>query len=261
MYTGIYIHTESDIIDLCNDGTDLSSASSKSPISISTDFNIVARGRMLEGQYLFQAVEVLKSKYASGSIFIASPEAYLTITQWEPIRGWDTFARTFRSTTVINRRPNGHYLIPIFSGPEEAGHWYLIVIVKQNNFRKGIVFDSLGTGNLDNNIVLRKLNDIFAPGRGRVHWESHPCVQQIELECGHRTIFAMKSICEGLSKGDEFEHCCAMASLRHPSIEQTYDPSIIRIKVKNLINEFRPDMVRAPVRNRRLIRISNRSST
>lgn len=207
---------------------------------------------------MFEAIAVLKSKYVSNTIFIASPESYLTITQWEPTQGWEEFARIFRSNVVMNNRPNGHYSIPIFSGPEDAGHWYLVVIYKQNNFKKGIIFDSLGNGNLDNNTVLRKLNDIFAPGRGRVRWESHTCIQQTELECGHRTILAMKYICEGISRDEEFDKCYALASLNHPSIEQAYDPSTIRIRVKDIINEFRPDMVVAPVRNHRFVRAVNR---
>jgi len=248
-------------INLCSEETNSSPLSPKLSTSIVSDFKIAVRGRMLEGQHMFKAIEVLKSKYSSSGVFIASPEAYLTITQWEPIQGWQAFARTFRSNTAMNHRPNGHYLIPIFSGPEEAGHWYLVVIIKQTNFKKGVIFDSIGNGNVHNNTILHTLNDIFAPGRGRVYWESCSCVQQIELECGHRTILAMQYICEGLSKGDEFENCSAMASLQHPSIEQAYDPANIRLRVRDIINEFRPDMVRAPIRNRRFTRIDTRSAT
>jgi len=194
------------------------------------------------------AIGVLQTNDNTGNIFISSPETYLTLTRWTNIQGWEAFARIFRSNIVIRQKPNGTYLMPIFSGPENGGHWYLIAVHKHGNFKQGVVIDSLGKGN-SQNPLLCKISDAFAPGRGQVRWDvNRESVLQTELECGHRTIIAMKIICDELARGSSFEQSVSRATLHNTTLSRPYEASEIRRKVNNLINTFEPHMTAVPIR-------------
>lgn len=109
------------------------------------------------------------SQYNNISIFAACPKAAQRTRDWNPTPGWDTFAGIFYSREVCSRRPNWLYLVPIFLGTEEAGHWCLIAIFKQRRLRTAAVLDLLGSGNA-NSIKGKLISQTFKPYRGHVGW-------------------------------------------------------------------------------------------
>jgi len=135
-----------------------------------------------------------------------------------------------------------------FSGPENGGHWYLIAIHKQGNSKQGVIIDSLGKGNSEDPL-LRKISEAFAPGRGQVRWDvNRESVLQTELECGHRTIMAMKIICDELARGSSFDISISKATLHNTTFSSPYDAAEIRNEVNTLINAFEPHMTAVPIR-------------
>jgi len=241
-------------INLCGTPNSLPSTNDshvERPPSVSSDFSILARNRMLEGGHMQKAIAVLQNNVNTCNIYISSPETYITVDRWTAVQGWEAFARIFRSPLVIQRKPDGIYLLPFFTGPENGGHWFLIAIHKQGRSKQGVILDSLGKCN-NQASVQRKLSDAFAPGRGNVRWDTdRVCIQQTELECGHRTILAMKIICDEVSKGSSFMHSVDKATLHNTSLSLPYEAAAIRKIVQELIQKFEPHMIAVPIRLQR----------
>jgi len=70
------------------------------------------------------------------NIFIANTSISTTLQTWKPTHGWDIRSTQFRSISVMNYKPNGTYIIPIFLGIVTGGHWNLAVIWKQSKLVK-----------------------------------------------------------------------------------------------------------------------------
>jgi len=49
-------------------------------------------------------------------------DAYLAIQSWNPNQDWQLFARVFSSQRVINEKPMGVYVQPLFTGNNAKGH-------------------------------------------------------------------------------------------------------------------------------------------
>ena len=258
--SGTPITTNIPTIDLC--GTDnflpsTTGGSARHHSSVASDFKLLARNRMLEGGHMQKAIGVLQSNIRTGNIFISSPETYITVDRWTAAQGWEAFARIFRSASVIQRKPDGIYLLPFFTGPENGGHWFLIAIHKQGRFKQGVILDSLGKGS-NQAPIQRKLSDAFVPGRGSIRWDTErECIQQTELECGHRTILAMQIICEEFTKGQSFEQSVDKATLHNTALSRPYEASEIRKLAQELIRKFEPHMTAVPIRSHRHLRHTN----
>jgi len=147
---------------------------------------------------------------------------------WTPFKGWQIIARHFRSITVLIGKPHGVYIIPIFSGNTNSGHWNIAVIWKRSNSCKGWMLDSLGQGNT-NSIEAKAIKKIFSRARLRCCWQETKCRKQNEVECGPRSIVSMVSICDDIKNGDQVETAIQKATLMHVS-ESNYISSIIRRK-------------------------------
>jgi len=148
----------------------------------------------MEGRIMNKAILNLRYS-APRNIFIANADASVAMAGWEKSKGWAAFAGSFRSVYVSSNKPNGVYLIPIFSGPSEAGHWTLAVIHKQTKSCRGWIIDSLGTGNTSSNLA-RTIKEAFSKSKIKCRWQPSLSKAQTEAECGTRVVLGMVSICE-----------------------------------------------------------------
>lgn len=162
------------------------------------------------------------------NIYVANTGISAELRTWTPIKGWKIVARHFRSIEVINMKPNGIYIIPIFSGNANSGHWNTAVIWKKSDSCKGWMLDSLGVENISSEIA-KTIKKIFSRARLRCRWQHVECRKQTEVECGPRSIVNMVSICDNIKKGDTVETAIEKATLMHIS-EENYVSSIIRRK-------------------------------
>jgi len=147
----------------------------------------------------------------------------------------------------------------MFSGGKGIGHWFLFVIRKlRRRFSKAWCIDSMGKGNVERSLK-QKIEQAFAPGRSTMKWEICESRSQEELECGPRTILAMRIIKEGMEKDLPMEDSIRLASMwQHPY--NLHTPTMIREEAAYLINRFTPAMITAPIRIRVRNRGRNRSN-
>jgi len=220
---------------------------------------IIRPSRYMLGIEMTKAIEVLRS-FATPDLYIASAEAANQIASWRLNQNWTSFARIFSSRRLIDNKLNGTYLIPMFSGDTSSGHWFLIVVRKlgRRNMKAWCV-DSLGRGSINENVIL-KIETAFAPGRAKLTWQTCQCRCQEELECGPRTVLAMRIIQQNLVNNAPIEECIRKATLQHAPFHG-YTPAMIREKVAYLVNRFMPSMISPPIRirNRNIVNPSRRS--
>ena len=220
--------------------------------------DIIRPSVCLLGDGMMKAVEVLRS-FKIPSLYVASAEASNQINAWRINQTWTQFAKMFGSKDLIDTKPNGTYLIPMFSGGKGIGHWFLFVIRKlRRRFSKAWCIDSMGKGNVERSLK-QKIEQAFAPGRSTMKWEICESRSQEELECGPRTILAMRIIKEGMEKDLPMEDSIRLASMwQHPY--NLHTPTMIREEAAYLINRFTPAMITAPIRIRVRNRGRNRSN-
>jgi len=185
------------------------------------------------------AVEVLRHRFQDLNIFIAHGLANIVIEGWNQTLGWERFGRIFETRNAIFSKPNGTYLIPIFSGGNNAGHWHLVVVQKTSRFHQGWIIDSLGQSGIDS-AVTSKIKDAFTSNRGRMTWITPQSRRQVEYECGPRTIKAMLDICKGVKEQVSIEDCIKVALLTEQ--ETNYNSDSIRREVLNLARNHHSGM-------------------
>lgn len=187
---------------------------------------------MVNNQWMFsyslgRAIRNIRIQ-ASGNIYIANTGISTALQSWQPSHGWKPIAIYFRSILVINRKPNGTYIIPVFSGDATRGHWSIAIIWKQSGTCMGWLLDSMGEGNT-NTSVPRKIRQAFGRARSKCRWQRLCCRKQKEVECGPRSIVGMINTCYHLGNGETIETAVEKASLIHIS-DVDYDPTKIRRK-------------------------------
>jgi len=167
--------------------------------------------------------------------YIAVPSATSIIANLAMDFLWEDFAIMFRSEEVCKKKPNGTYLIPIFSGTNDSGHWSFVTVYKGFKERRMWVMDSLGTGHMGAP-VMKSIKKAFSSGRLKCRFMEVKCRTQTEVECGPRTISGMVSICNSLAKGDSIDAAISKGSLEAP-IPNGYDPVDFRRKAAEWVQE------------------------
>ena len=107
----------------------------------------------------------------------------------------------------------------------------------------------MGKGTVNRNFA-QKVEKAFAPCRATLRWEPYECRSQEELECGPRTVLAMKIIKEGLEKNIPVEESIRKTTLWHHPY-QTHTPAMVREDAAHFINEYTSSMITPPLRYRR----------
>jgi len=107
----------------------------------------------------------------------------------------------------------------------------------------------MGKGHVNQNIR-QKIEGAFAPGRTTIIWEKCETRSQEELECGPRTILAMRIIKEGIERNLTVEDIIQRAALwQHPYNHHT--PIMVREEIAHFINQYTPAMITQPIYPRR----------
>jgi len=198
-------------------------------------------GRFISDDAVTMTVEVLRHTYQNHDIFIANGLANVTIENWNQTLGWERFGRIFGTRRATFTKPNGTYLIPIFSGGIDAGHWHLVVVHKTGRFHRGWIIDSLGKGKVDTTIS-PKIKSAFTTNRGRLEWTTPSSRRQVEYECGPRTLKGIIDICKGLAEEVSIETCIQRATLTESATAQSYNSGNIRREVLNLARSHNQNM-------------------
>ena len=193
------------------------------------------RGMYMSARALNRAITNIRLT-APENVYVAAPSASTIIASLPADRtSWEDFAVLFRSVNVSNKKPDGTYLIPIFSGEDAQGHWSFIAINKQYGSRRLWVMDSLGCGNTESPII-GKIKKLFSSAKLRCRIVAKECKPQTEVECGPRTVLGMVSISEALEKGKTIEEAITIGSLLTPGMT-AYDPREIRSKAAKWVRE------------------------
>ena len=216
------------------------SDSNKSSLSSSQAIATNCANTYLSGQAIKQAVEVIRDRHTP-NVFIAHSDAYLTIESWDIRLGWNNFARIFTSQRVLDEKPMGIYMIPMFTGSTSSGHWSTIVIEKRRNCCQGWVIDSLGSSDL-NRQLKEKIRRAFLPGRGRFIWTDLISRSQTECECGPRTILALHLSASIIAAGGTTARAVEEASLIHIEVTE-YKAHLVRLEAALLVDEHDPSMI------------------
>ena len=196
-------------------------------------------GKFISDDAITMSVEVLRHRFKNLNIFIAHGLANVVIEGWNQTLGWERFGRIFGTRFATFNKPNGTYLIPIFSGGDTAGHWHLVVVKKTGRFHQGWIIDSLGIGGSDS-AVTSKIKDAFTTNRGQLNWLTPKSRRQVEYECGPRTIKGMLDICNGLKDQVSIEDCIKIALLTERTTD--YQSGNIRREILNLARNHNSEM-------------------
>jgi len=170
-----------------------------------------------------RAIKFIRDIIPEG-VYIADTFISTMLQNWRNTDSWERVAAAFRKKEVIFLKPNGVYIIPIFTGCSSQGHWSMAVIHKDVASCRGWILDSLGNSNLTSNPA-KAIKSIFSSARRKFKWIRVQCKSQVEVECGSRTIVAMVSIVRSISNKTDTERAIASATLMQSS---DYDASEIR---------------------------------
>ena len=192
----------------------------------------IAKGNYMSSRAMHRAVVNIRLK-APVNTYVAVPAASSIILSLAEGHSWEDFAMIFRSITVSNTKPNGTYLIPIFSGEDTRGHWSLVVVNKAFKSRKMWIIDSLGSGD---KLVTAAIKKAFSIGRLKCRIMENDVRRQTEVECGPRTVIGMVSICDQLRLGAEIEVAIRAGGL-DTRLPNGYDSENIRRKAAEWVLE------------------------
>jgi len=95
--------------------------------------NVMNPCSWMKRKQLDLAIVVLRHECTNSNIFIAGSGAVNIIQQWNINQGWFNFARIFASNVAAHRKPDGLYIIPVFSGDTSRGHWHTLAIEKNRS--------------------------------------------------------------------------------------------------------------------------------
>jgi len=202
----------------------------------------------LSGMGITKSYDILRSQNIPG-IYFGNTESTTILQNWGPFKKWEDFARIFGSERVIDEKPNGIYLIPIFSGHEKGGHWHLIVVNKRHNCTAWIL-DSLNNAD-SQSYVHRIIKSLFCSRNRRFHWIIERCLPQTELECGIRVVHSSRIITEDINNGIDLEDGIKKATLMHLE-HGHYDSRTLRRYVSLFLNTHENHMITTLSRRRRL---------
>jgi len=215
----------------------------------------------MEGRILNMALQKLRFDAPKG-VHIASADAATDMTSWSNNEAaWKIFSRSFRDVQVCARKPHGTYLIPMFTGDTRKGHWYLVVINKQQKSCRGWVIDSLNWDHTKD-ATIGIIGKAFSKSRMKCKWMKIRTWPQTEAECGSRVIGGMLSICNKIARGGSVEHGidAAIKGLAVGTSSMSYDADMLRKQAAELLNHSEEVRAFNEERNRAIRRLFKQSN-
>jgi len=198
---------------------------------------VLTDGEFVSDDAITMAIEVLRQDSEQHQIFLANGLSNVTIDNWSSTNGWERFGRIFNSQTAMFSKPNGTYIIPMYS----PGHWYTVIVSKRGRNRcEGWILDSLRKGDSTTSSHL-KIKEAFMGSRGRFNWHTPQCWRQTENECGPRTVKSITEIVKGIKNSVSISNCIHIATMMN-NIGNTYDPRVMRREMSCMLSLHRQEM-------------------
>jgi len=187
--------------------------------------------QLVGGDAIQLAIMNLRNTAPQGT-FIGNAATSKVLSSCTSSNDWIKFAPCFGDTLAINK-PNGIYLLPLFSGSSEFGHWTLGVVEKRKKFCRVWVIDSLGRGTTTGTIF-DSIKKVFSRTRVPCKGFETLSIPQTENECGPRMLRGMVSICEAIRANDSMEEALKKAESVETA-QKNYDSLAVRRKAAMLM--------------------------
>jgi len=185
----------------------------------------LGRHQWMHSSTMDKAIKCIRCN-APSSVYIANTSISILLNNWNETQNWLQFASAFRSKEVMMRKPNGVYLIPVFTGMTDQGHWSLAVVHKTQKRSRYWILNSLGKSD-GSSKEAKAISKLFSKTRAKCKWMGITCRAQTEVECGSRTIAAMVSIVGQIKEGVQIDTAMDKATLMHIPM-QDYDSTKVR---------------------------------
>jgi len=169
---------------------------------------------------------------APENIFVGNSASSKIIEERARDGKWENFFSCFGDKRTMNK-PHGIYLIPIFSGEAQCGHWNLSIIEKKKKFCRAWVVDSLGSGSTTDQIA-QNIKRLFSRTRVPCCWKRTKATRQSENECGPRMLQGMVSIIDAIRAGKDLDEAINIAE-KADDIDGSYNSLKIRRKAASLM--------------------------
>jgi len=189
---------------------------------------MMTKWQLYSGNDLDKDIENTRAT-AGRRIYFADQDAMFLIDQFNLTNEWPRFGRMFRSRGVTNSKPAGTYVIPLFWGNRTQGHWTTVVVWRQGRRNRGFHLDSLKRSETKGG-VFDKIRKAFTGKKDKFSWTETTCFPQQELECGFRTVEAIRLISKAQSEGKGIEECIRIASMQDRNATE-YCPLKLRAQV------------------------------
>jgi len=195
---------------------------------------------MMKGGTMTDALRNI-SFSAPDQVYVANADASSFIQRWRKSDGWLLFSRCFSSTYVTNNKPHGIYIIPIFSGSNERGHWTFIVVEKAKKQCRAWLLDSLGRGDTNSDIC-KNVKIAFSRAKLRCRWMATRCFPQTEAECGSRVIMGIVKLCNQIRQGKTIEQALEAVQAWVPGGSCSYDSLEVRRSAAEWLNPIQEEV-------------------
>jgi len=195
---------------------------------------MMTRWQRFSGFDLDKDIALTKNIAPTGTFF-ANQDAMIIINLFQLTEEWSRFGRMFQSVGVRSSKPQGHYIIPLFWGEHNSGHWTVVIVWRAGRRNRGFHLDPLGKSSVMGP-VFEKIKKAFTGKRDKFSWVETTCFPQVELECGFRTVEAIRMFCEEKGRGTPTTECIQAASFSNYDAE-SYCSLRLREKVAERIWE------------------------
>lgn len=139
-------------------------------------------------------LKFLREFFPNQNTYFANSGAIDTLRMLRQNEGWSRFFRCFGSPSVTTNKPNGFYVIPLYTGEGVTmGHWMLIAINTNDHLINGWHIVSSGPGSASGN-TFATIRKCFQSHLDDFVWNSTASTPQKEVECGPCTLLAMHKI-------------------------------------------------------------------
>ena len=179
---------------------------------------MMTRWQRFSGFDLDKDIAITKNAAPTGTYF-ADQDAMIIINLFQLTDEWSRFGRMFKSVGVRSSKPQGHYIIPLFWGNHTSGHWTVVIIWRAGRRNRGFHLDPLGKSSVTGP-VFEKIKNAFTGKRDKFTWTETNCFPQTELECGFRTVEAIRLFCKEKSRGTPTKECIQVASFANYDAER-----------------------------------------
>ena len=138
---------------------------------------------------------------APANVYIAQVDTLSYIDH--PKGSWDFFKKLFLNPNAMGEN-NGFYCVPYYTGLTTCGHWMMMIAHKQQENVTANFFDFMeaGTQHRQEQACSTFLQKLFT--HWRVDWYPTVCTDQIETECGFRTIAVLHALILGIYANRHF---------------------------------------------------------